>query len=83
MARDRSALAEALRDGPAAGVADARDHQRNILRHAGGLPVAPVAERPAHEEAVERLQTAEPSDDDDTPAELAEALLDAGRRLVS
>jgi len=45
VARDRAALAEALRDGPAARVADARDHQRDILCHAGRLPVAPAAER--------------------------------------
>jgi hypothetical protein len=44
MARDRAALAEALRDGPAAQVADARGRQRH---HAGGLPVAVVTERPA------------------------------------
>ena len=47
MARDRAALSEALRDGPAAGLADARDHQRHLLCHAGGLPVAAAAERPA------------------------------------
>jgi hypothetical protein len=40
------ALAEALRDGPAARVADARDRQWDILRDAGGLPVAAGAERP-------------------------------------
>jgi hypothetical protein len=44
VARDRAAPAEALRDGPAAGVADARDHQRHLLCHAGGLPVAPATE---------------------------------------
>src|SRR5215467_13463048 len=47
VARHRSALAEALRDGPAARVADARDRQWDILRDAGGLPVAAGAERPA------------------------------------
>ena len=36
MARDRAALAEALRNGPAAGLADARDRQRHLLCHAGG-----------------------------------------------
>jgi transposase len=46
MARDRTALAEGLRDEPAAGVADARDRQRHLLCHAGGLPVAPAAKRP-------------------------------------
>ena len=45
MARDRAAFAEALRDGPAARLADARDRQRLLLCHAGGLPVAPAAER--------------------------------------
>ena len=45
MARDRAALAEALRDGPAARVADARDHQRHLLCDAGGLSVASAAER--------------------------------------
>jgi hypothetical protein len=45
VASDRAALAEALRDGPAARVADARDRQRHLLCHAGGLPVAPAAER--------------------------------------
>jgi len=45
VARHRAALAEALRDRPAARVADARDRQWDILRDAGGLPVAPVAER--------------------------------------
>ena len=43
MARDRAALAEALRYGPAAGLADARDRQRHLLRHAGGMPVAAAA----------------------------------------
>jgi putative transposase len=38
VARDRAALAEALRDRPAARVADARDRQRHLLCHAGGLP---------------------------------------------
>jgi hypothetical protein len=47
MAGDRAALAEALRDRPAARVADARDRQRHLLYHAGGLPVAAAAERPA------------------------------------
>jgi hypothetical protein len=41
---NRAALAEVLRDGPAARVADARDHQWHLLCHAGGLPVAPAAE---------------------------------------
>jgi hypothetical protein len=36
VARDRAALAEALRDGPTARVADARDHQRHLLRNSGG-----------------------------------------------
>jgi transposase len=45
VARDRAAVAEALRDRPAARVADARDHQQHLLCHAGGLPVAPAAER--------------------------------------
>src|SRR6202162_2919321 len=45
MASDRAAVAEALRDGPAARVADARDLKRHHLCHAGGLPVAPAAER--------------------------------------
>ena len=45
MARDHAALAEAMRDGPTARVADARDHQRHLLCHAGGLPVAAAAER--------------------------------------
>ena len=45
MARDRAALAESPRNGPAARLADARDHQRHLLCHAGGLPVAPAAER--------------------------------------
>ena len=45
MARDRTAPAEALRNGPAARVADARDRQRHLLCHAGGLPVAAAAER--------------------------------------
>jgi transposase len=40
VARDRAAPAKALRDGPAVGVADARDSQRHLLCHAGGLPVA-------------------------------------------
>jgi putative transposase len=44
VARDRAAAVEAVRNGPAARVADARDRQRDILCHAGGLPVAPVAE---------------------------------------
>ena len=47
MARHRAAVAEALRDGPAARVADARDRQWDILRDAGGLPVAAGAGRPA------------------------------------
>jgi putative SOS response-associated peptidase YedK len=47
VARDRAAPAKALRDGPAARVADARDSQRDIPRDASGLPVAPAAERPA------------------------------------
>ena len=47
--RDRAALAEALRDRPAARMADARDRQRHLLCHAGGLPVAPAAKRPAEE----------------------------------
>ena len=38
MARHRAALADALRDGPAARVADARDRQWDILRDAGGRP---------------------------------------------
>ena len=46
MARHRAALAEALHDGPATRVA-ARDHQWDILRDAGGLPVAAGAGRPA------------------------------------
>ena len=33
------------RNGPAAGLADARDRQRHLLCHAGGLLVAAVAER--------------------------------------
>jgi transposase len=45
VARDSAALAEALRYRPAAGVANARDHQRHLLCHAGGLPVAAAAER--------------------------------------
>jgi hypothetical protein len=45
VARDRAALAEALRHGPAARVADARDRQQHLLCHAGGLPVATAAER--------------------------------------
>ena len=45
VAGDRAAPAEALRDGPAARVADARDYQRHLLCHAGGLPVAAGAER--------------------------------------
>jgi hypothetical protein len=45
MARDRAALADALRDGPAARVADARDYQRHFLCHAGRLSVAAVTER--------------------------------------
>jgi hypothetical protein len=32
-------IAESVRDGPAAPVADARDRQRDILRDAGGLRV--------------------------------------------
>jgi hypothetical protein len=36
VARDRAALAEALRDGSALRAADAGDRQRDILRHAGG-----------------------------------------------
>jgi transposase len=47
VARDRTALAEALRDRPAARVADARDRQRHLLCYASGLPVAVVTERPA------------------------------------
>ena len=47
VARDRTALAKSVRDGPAARVADARDRQRDILRNAGGLRVAAGAERPA------------------------------------
>jgi transposase len=38
MARDRAALAEAPRNGPAARLADARDRQRHLLCHAGGCP---------------------------------------------
>ena len=34
-----------LRDGPAARLADARDHQRNLLCDAIWLPVAPAAKR--------------------------------------
>jgi transposase len=45
VAPDRAILAEALRDGPAARVVNARDRQRDILRDAGGLPVAADAER--------------------------------------
>jgi transposase len=45
VAGNRAAPAEALRDGPAARVADAGDHQRHLLCHAGGLPVAAVAKR--------------------------------------
>jgi transposase len=45
VARDLAALAEALRDGPAARVADARDLERHLLCRAGRLPVAPAAER--------------------------------------
>jgi hypothetical protein len=40
VARDRAALAEAPRQRPAARLADARDRQRDILRNAGGLPLA-------------------------------------------
>jgi hypothetical protein len=47
VARHRATLAEALRDGPAARVADARDRQWDILRDAGRLPVAVDAERSA------------------------------------
>ena len=47
VARDRAALAEALRDGPAARVADAGNRQWHLLCHAGRLPVATGAERPA------------------------------------
>jgi hypothetical protein len=43
VARNRAALAEALRNGPAAGLADARDRQRHLLCHAGGMPVAAAA----------------------------------------
>ena len=35
----------ALRDGPAARVADARDRQRHLLCDAGGLRLAAAAER--------------------------------------
>jgi hypothetical protein len=45
VAHHRAALAEALRDGPAARVADARDRQWDILCDAGRLPVAVDAER--------------------------------------
>jgi hypothetical protein len=45
VARDRAALGEALRNGPAARLADAGDRQRHLLCHAGGLPVAAAAER--------------------------------------
>ena len=45
VARDRAALAEALCDGPAARVADARDRQRDIRRDAGGLRLAAGAKR--------------------------------------
>jgi hypothetical protein len=38
--RDRAAPAEALRNRPAACLADARDRQRHLLCHAGWLPVA-------------------------------------------
>ena len=38
MARDRAAPAEALRDGPATRVVDARDRQRYLLCHAAGCP---------------------------------------------
>jgi hypothetical protein len=38
-------IAETLRDGPTARVADARDRQRHLLFHAGGPPVAAAAER--------------------------------------
>src|SRR6202158_1635052 len=38
-------LPKPLRDRPAARVADARDLKRHLLCHAGGLPVAPAAER--------------------------------------
>jgi len=47
VARHRAAFAEALRDGQAARVADARDRQWDILRDAVGLLVAAGAERPA------------------------------------
>ena len=47
MARDRAALAKALRNGPAAGLADARDLKWDILRDASGMPVAAAAKRPA------------------------------------
>ena len=40
MARNRTAPAEALRDGPAARVADAQDREWYILRDACGLRVA-------------------------------------------
>jgi hypothetical protein len=45
VARDRAVLAEALRNGPAVRVADARDHQWHLLFNAGGLPVAAAADR--------------------------------------
>jgi hypothetical protein len=45
VARDRAALAEALRNGPAARLADARDRKWDILRDASGMPVAAAAER--------------------------------------
>ena len=38
MARDRAALAKALRNGPAAGLADAKDLKWDILRDASGMP---------------------------------------------
>ncbi len=40
-----AAPAGVLRNGPAAGLADARDRQRHLLYHAGGLPVAAAAKR--------------------------------------
>ena len=47
MVSDRAAFAEALRHGPAARKADARNRKWDILRDASGMPVAAAAERPA------------------------------------
>jgi len=80
VARDRAALAKAMRDGPAARVADGRDHQRHLLCHVGGLPMATAAERLAAMGAICRWFAA--WRDDGRFERMNQALLMADRERV-